>query len=265
MAIASSRPKGSKLSNPIARELSDKLRRLIPTNDLIQKAALSEVLGAHGGDVEAIKLNASQIIFDAEKRAYEIYREAEGPARTSAIEDTFLARTKLLGTAEDAVRLVAAHADALDQFFLSLSQSRKSRAGASVEAFFDTLFRAIGYKFDRAHVVNGTPDFIFPSARHFAAHSTDCIVFTCKRTLRERWRQITTEGSRGFMLFLGTFDSGVKKADLDYMKEQKVVMIVPEQTRREKYSAFPHVISLERFFADHLDPAMERWRRNGVI
>jgi hypothetical protein len=113
--------------------------------------------------------------------------------------------------------------------------------------------------------VNGTPDFVFPSAAHFKTLSTDCIVFTCKRTLRERWRQITTEGSRGFVLFLGTLDGDVKRNDLEAMNRQKVMLVVPEAIRAERYEGHPNVLSVEQFLIEPLDQGMVRWRRRGII
>lgn len=257
--------KTSSLTNPVARQIADRFKASMPSNDEVIGAALNVVIGAYHGDVEAIKNNASSIIRDAEAVAYRFYLEAEGPAATEAIERTFIPMLSAEASGEDGVRLVAGNAAALNQFYLSVSQSRKSRAGSALETFFDTLFRALRYKFEREHVVNGTPDFVFPSAAHFRRLPTDCIVFTSKRTLRERWRQITTEGSRGFLLFLGTLDSTIKPNDLEQMKDQKIYMVVPEEIRAARYASQPHVLSVERFLADYLDPAMDRWRRNGVI
>lgn len=257
-----SRPR-SRVANPVAQQLVAQFRSAIPANDVIIQRALDEVLAPYGGDIEAMKGQISKIISDSEARAYLLYREAQGPALTHALRSVLsaLPAQDRAGTIEQ----VANNAEALDQFFLSVSQGRKARAGTAVETFFDTLFRSMGYPFERAHVVNGTPDFVFPSVAHFKTHSTDCIIFTSKRTLRERWRQITSEGSRGFVLFLGTLDATVKAADLADMKQQKINVVVPEQIRQSSYDSVPHVISVERFLRDHLDPAMDRWRRNGVV
>jgi hypothetical protein len=256
---------GAKLSEPIARELVAKFRALMPSSTAVSETALNAVLDTYGGDVEAMKRGASQIICDSEALGYKIYLEAEHPASATALTETFGSLLASGATGDEGIRLVADNARALNQFYLSMSQSRKVRAGGAFESYFDTLFRNLGYPFERENLVNGTPDFVFPSAKHFKHFSTDCIVFTCKRTLRERWRQITTEGSRGFVLFLGTMDEDVKANDLDQMNQQKVLLVVPDAIRATCYPTRPNVLSVEQFLIDYLDPGMERWRRNKVI
>lgn len=84
-----------------------------------------------------------------------------------------------------------------DSFFLSIAQSRKARAGKTFEDIHNALFKKLDYPFDEQKVINGKPDFLMPSYKHFVNNPIDSIIFTAKRTLRERWRQIVTEGTRG--------------------------------------------------------------------
>jgi len=237
----------------------------MPSSTAVSETALNAVLETFGGDVEAMKRGASRIICDSEELGYQIYLEAEHPASVTALTETFGSLLASDATGNDGIRLVADNARALNQFYLSMSQSRKVRAGGAFESYFETLFRNLGYPFERENLVNGTPDFVFPSARHFNYLPTDCIVFTCKRTLRERWRQITTEGSRGFVLYLGTMDKDVKANDLDQMNQQKVLLVVPHDIRVSCYPTRPNVLSVEQFLVDYLDPGVERWLRNKVI
>lgn len=245
--------------------LAAQFRLAIPKNEDIVREALREVLLPFEGDVEQVKANVSAIIVDSEARAHQKYKDAQRDALARALKVVLGQLLPSEASGQDAVNLIASNAEGLDQFFLSVSQGRKSRAGAAVETFFDTLFRGMGYPFEREHVVNGTPDFVFPSVIHFEKLPTDCIIFTCKRTLRERWRQITSEGSRGFVLFLGTLDATVLPADLEDMKQQKIVVVIPEQIRAVAYGKVAHVISVESFLSDYLDPAVHRWRRNKII
>lgn len=95
----------------------------------------------------------------------------------------------------------------------------------------------------------------------------DCIIFTVKRTLRERWRQIVTEGTRGLGFFLATIDERVSGNALDDMRRSRVYLVVPVRLKQDIaiYSAAVNVISFEEFFAHYLDPAMTRWRETSVI
>ena len=95
----------------------------------------------------------------------------------------------------------------------------------------------------------------------------DSVIFTLKRTLRERWRQIVTEGTRGLGFYLGTIDEDIAIRDLEEMKTARIYIVVPERIKnvREDYKKAPNVISFEDFFTHHLDPAMNRWRSQGLV
>ena len=122
-------------------------------------------------------------------------------------------------------------------------------------------------RFSEQPVINGKPDFLLPSAGHYQENATDCILFTVKRTLRERWRQVTTEGTRGNTYFLATIDESKSQNELGEMLDNRVFLVCPYEIkqRNEKYRLAQNVLSFQDFFQDYLDPAMERWKRNGVI
>jgi hypothetical protein len=152
-----------------------------------------------------------------------------------------------------------------DRFFLSLSQSRKSRSGKTFEAITRNLFKKLDYPFDMQVVINGKPDFLMPSESHYRSNGMDCIIFTAKRTLRERWRQIVTEGTRGHGFYLATIDSKKSRAELREMLNHRIYMVCPQIIKSECYNNVDNVISFKQFFRDHLDPAMTRWKNNKVI
>ncbi len=95
----------------------------------------------------------------------------------------------------------------------------------------------------------------------------DAIIFTVKRTLRERWRQIVTEGTRGMGFFLATIDEAITPRDLKDMLASRIYLVVPTRIKavRDDYANAPNVITFENFFVYHLDPAIVRWRAAGVI
>src|SRR5579863_8469794 len=94
-----------------------------------------------------------------------------------------------------------------------------------------------------------------------------CIIFTVKRTLRERWRQIVTEGTRGLGFYLATIDEKIAGRDLNEMLNSRINLVVPARikTIRQDYEQAPNVITFENFFQYHLDPGMVRWRGAGII
>jgi hypothetical protein len=114
---------------------------------------------------------------------------------------------------------------------------------------------------------SGQPDFVLPSLEHFRRNPPDAIIFTIKRSLRERWRQIVTEGTRGLGFFLATIDEKIAARDLEAMLEARIRIVVPARIKavRPDYDAAVNVITFENFFQFHLDPAMQRWRSVGVV
>src|SRR3990170_4283733 len=120
---------------------------------------------------------------------------------------------------------------------------------------YDINLKQLNYPFDEQQVINGKPDFLMPSRRHYDRNLMDCIIFTAKRTLRERWRQIVTEGTRGLGFYLATIDEGISAPQLGEMLNHRIYIVVPENIKRKiaSYNAAPNVITYEDFFRQHLD------------
>jgi hypothetical protein len=88
-----------------------------------------------------------------------------------------------------------------------------------------------------------------------------------KRTLRERWRQIVTEGTRGLGFFLATIDEKITEAQLQEMKANRIYLVVGGRLKNdnEKYRQALNVITFEDFFRHYLDPAIQRWEEARVV
>ena len=155
----------------------------------------------------------------------------------------------------------------LRDFYKSISQSRASRAGGSLQNHIAYILHTLNYPFEVQKIVNGKPDFILPSVALYHKTPGECILLTAKRTLRERWRQIITEGFRSPQYFLVTID---EKQSLDSLKEMaghRIYLVVPERIIQSVsvYGTSGNVISVRAFFEDYLDPAMIRWHQAGII
>ena len=240
-------------------------KRITPGREIASRA-VAKGLGERDSDVEWIKHNFSALVEQVQADAYEEYKQAERTAGAETIAEVFIG---LLGShsAEETVRLFGTYFFALDRFFLGLTQGRRPRAGKTFEYLIRELFIRLRYPFSAQAIINGQPDFLLPSIEHFERFATDCIIFTVKRTLRERWRQIVTEGTRGLGFFLATIDENVAERDLAEMLRSRVTLVVPERIKhiREDYEQAPNVISFEHFFRFYLDPAMERWKEAGIL
>ena len=138
----------------------------------------------------------------------------------------------LTGNKEDAT--LQKDMQKLDDFFLSLAQARKSRAGKTFETIIRLLFEKLEIPHSYQPVVNGRPDFIVPGKEEYIRAPQDTIVVTAKRTVRERWRQITTEGARGYRFFLATIDRNISGTTLNEMAQNQVTLIIPQAIIDEK-------------------------------
>ncbi len=213
-----------------------------------------------------IKSNFSGLIEELEHGAHSIYRNYETRVGAESLFK-FFGLDEAIPVPLKFAELFKESFEELNLFFLSLAQSRKSRAGKAFEVIIKRLFKSLDYPFDEQVVINGKPDFLLPSEKHYRVHAPDCIIFTAKRTLRERWRQIVTEGIRGLAFYLATIDEKVTENALAEMKANRIYLVVPMQLKKsiDHYTEAPNVLTFETFFKQHLDPAMQRWKENSVI
>ena len=100
-----------------------------------------------------------------------------------------------------------------------------------------------------------------PSEEFFRTNPLDSIIFTAKRTLRERWRQVVTEANKGYGFFLGTFDDKISTNQITQAARHKIYIVVPASMKNDNpnYRDAYNVLTFEDFLKLHLDPAMDRW------
>ncbi len=228
-------------------ELYERFKEDMPTNAQLCEAAASDYLRCH--DSAYIKTNFSNLIAELNRQVYSKYLEAQSKTGQQVIENRIAFGLDNLY-------------DELDSFYMSVFQSRKSRAGGAFEFIIRELFARLGYPFStQVNIEGAKPDFVLPSEEYLRANPLGSIIFTAKRTLRERWRQVVTEANTGYGFFLATIDSKVTSNQIQQMATHKVHMVVPESllTEIDHYNLANNVISFENFFKHHLDPAMARW------
>mgnify|MGYP001251763604 CR=1 FL=1 len=203
-------------------------------------------------DAEAIKSSFSSLVEELHDQIYRDYLTAQRDIGQRVISLQYSTG--------------APSFDQLDSFFLSVAQSRKSRAGKAFEIILEELLGGrLGYPLDAQVSVDGArPDFVMPSSGHFAQNPLDCMLLTAKRTLRERWRQVVTEANVTYSYFLATLDNKVTKSQLDQAAKHKIYLVTTKNIigQVRHYDKAGNVISFEEFITLHLDPAMKRWGLN---
>ncbi len=241
---------------------------LIEDQKSILSRALEEVERPFVDNPAQLKQHFDSVLMQAEQTAYRMYLEAEADFGGRLFREFVdkLRQDKEIQSVDDVGPVLGQHFETFDRFFLSLAQSRKSKAGRSFEFFHNELFKRLGYPFDEQEVlIDSKPDFLMPSADYYRRNPLGSVVFTAKRTLRERWRQITTEGNRGIGLYLATIDTKISRQQLEHMQGHRIFVVCPEAIRADHYPSADNVISFARFFEDHLDPKLAIWRREGVV
>lgn len=121
--------------------------------------------------------------------------------------------------------------------FISLANMvlnrRKSRAGKSLEHSLAAIFDGNNMKYISQPRTEGNkrPDFLFPdeNSYHDITFPAENLVFLgAKTTCKDRWRQIINEANRIGEKHLFTLQQGISAAQLDEMKEERVILVVPE-------------------------------------
>ena len=119
----------------------------------------------------------------------------------------------------------------LRDFYKSISQSRVSRAGGSLQNHIAFILDSLRYPLEVQKIINGKPDFILPNANLYYTTPGECVLLTAKRTLRERWRQIITEGFKSPQYFLVTIDEEQTVNNLKEMAQHRIYLVVPERIK----------------------------------
>jgi hypothetical protein len=153
--------------------------------------------------------------------------------------------------------------DDLDSFVgvaQSILQSRKSRAGNSLELHAREIFFEEGFEAGRDFQHKPTiekgkkPDFLFPSQAAYNDPSypdAKLRMLAAKTTCKDRWRQVINEANRIKIKHLLTLQEGVSEGQFNEMQEAGVQLVVPT----DLHAAFPesvrlHLLSFESFIAD---------------
>jgi hypothetical protein len=125
----------------------------------------------------------------------------------------------------------------------SILQSRKSRAGKSLEYHAKSIFDEEGlvegadYEYNPKIEGNKQPDFLFPTIANYndgAFPSERLAVLAAKTTCKDRWRQILNEADRVPIKHLLTLQEGVSLTQYREMQESGVRLVVPKGLH-EKY------------------------------
>lgn len=176
---------------------------------------------------EYIQLKPDEKLLDWTEVEYRLFRAIEHDRYASLIKNGFSDVEKFIELANQVLN------------------RRKSRAGKSLEHHLSSLFTGNSITFTSQGITEGNkkPDFIFPSIEFYHNASFPVEKFAslaAKTTCKDRWRQVLNEADRlrSQNKFLCTLQQGISSAQLEEMKSEKVVLVVPARyikTYPQKY------------------------------
>lgn len=145
--------------------------------------------------------------------------------------------------------------DLFVDFANSVTNRRKSRAGASLELHAKTIFAEenLSHSHNQVSEASKRPDFLFPSAAAYADLGFPADKLTMlgvKTTCKDRWRQIINEADRITHKHLLTLQEGVSLAQFAEMQAANITLVVPQPLHGAyEETVRPHLLTLEAFIA----------------
>jgi len=233
-------------------DLFEQFKSEIPEQRTLFQEACRSIL--NDKDAESIKESFSGLVEALHDEIYKRYLDAECDSGNKVINSIFCAEGP-------------PSFESLDKFFMSVSQSRKPKAGKAFEWILEELLnRRLGFPMVGQVEIDGAkPDFLLPSKEYFEKNAIDCMLLTAKRTtFGNGWRQVVTEADKTYSFFLATLDPDISENQLKLAAGQKIFLVTTKSKIFDKahYQNSGNVISFEEFITKHLEPAMKRWQGN---
>lgn len=231
--------------------------RLMPSGGKLAKLAQRKVTVEHSKLTKSFNFCLKQLL-DTE---YQIYRDFEKKCSGKIIE--LAVKKGLLVDTGNLAQSFRRNYNEFWDFFLSISQSRKTRAGGSFERHVRYLFELLKYPFDRQKILNGKVDYVIPSQEAFTKNRTACVVVSVKRTLRERWRQVVGElaSTNAGRIYILTADEEISNQKVEEMKKHNVNLIVWDKIKQKHFSNNFHVLGFTQFVKEDLPSSKKLWKR----
>lgn len=190
---------------------------------------------------------------------FEIYQQWEDKCSKNIILESVKRKyIKDLGTFEDSL---IHNYKQISEFYLSISQSRKSRAGVSFENQIKYLFNLLDYPFETQTHLNGIVDYLIPGKEAFFKNRTACVVISIKRTLRERWREVIGElaSTNAGSIYILTADSDISSNKVDEMANHNVNLVIWDELKESKFNSNYNVFGYTTFIRVDLPSSRKKW------
>jgi hypothetical protein len=235
----------SELNEEDIDKIIDKAKATIPSPTRIFEQALSRVAGGHL-DAIYVKSNLSQLSVELEKLAYSIYLDYEKKAIEPVIERWYAENKEVIAKTQEQSKEI--HAKAIASSFwpvakrmeFRLGQMRKSRAGKTFELIIETLLKKAGAKCEkprgaRARKTLKRIDLVIPDQKTALERPDQAYFISCKRTLRERWKQTIPERKPSWRVFLITADDELSQETANDIDQLGMIAYVRDELKSKSH------------------------------
>ncbi len=229
--------------------------KIMPSGEEIAEMAQKQIKI----DKDKIEANFNQYLNQLLSKEFDIYKGLELECSKKIISSAM--EKGLLVDEGDFPKSFIKNYHYLDKFFLSITQSRRTRAGGSFEIHVRYLFNILDYPYDRQTDLNGTVDYVIPSKSAFKRRRSSCVVISIKRTLRERWRQVIGElkSTNAGKIYMLTTDDDIGETKVQEMKSHNIILVVWDEIKDSKLKKYDNVIGFTNFINQDLPASRKLW------
>jgi len=195
-----------------------------------------------------IKSHFSECVVEFEQKAFNIYLRYEEELFLSIIEkwisenETLLSKlSKKFPNPKDFTKEVCRHFyPVVQRMEFESSQTRKARGGKSFEYIIEWLLRAINIPCEKPHgkeprKILKRVDLVIPDQSTAINRPDQAFFLSCKRTLRERWKQAIPERKPSWRVFLLTIDEDLSEDKADEIDTLGMIVYVRDELKNRAH------------------------------
>lgn len=195
---------------------------------------------------EYLRTHFNEVLINLEHSAYEIYKENENKAFLYMIElwikrneDLILRLAKNLNELAFAKEICGLSCPLARTLEFRVGQMRKSRGGKTFEFIVELLLKKMNIRCERpkseGRKILKRTDLVVPDQQTALTRPDQAFFISCKRTLRERWKQTIPERKPSWRVFLLTIDDNLPEEKANEIDQLGIIAYVPDDLKNRPY------------------------------
>lgn len=190
-----------------------------------------------------VRVHFSEIVVTIALNAYSEYLTYQEKAKNELIDSFighYLTNTKLNKINKEASLqdLLRAFLPLAIQIEFRMGQKRKASAGSTFEKVIRYLLTILNIKCEKAtgniKKLNRM-DIVIPDQSTALNYPDKAIFISCKRTLRERWKQAIPEQNKGWKMYLLTLDDDLPEDKANEFDKHGLIVYVKDDVKIKKH------------------------------